>query len=120
MGERLKNKQELNSILNDVFSRKTNDEWVAILDKAGVPYGPVNTIDKVLEDPAIRHRDMVISVDHFGSPLSFFGNPIKMSATPVTEYRTPPRLGADNLEVLGKYLGYSAAYVRQLNEEGII
>jgi CoA:oxalate CoA-transferase len=120
LGDRLKNKKELNAILNDVFARKTNAEWLLILDKAGVPCGPVNTIDKVFEDPAIQHRDMVISVDHFGTELQFFGNPIKMSATPISEYRTPPRLGANNEEVLGEYLGFSAQDVKQLKEEGIL
>ena len=120
MGDRLKHKQELNSILNEVFATRTNAEWQAILDQAGVPCGAVNTIDKVLEDPAILHRNMVISVNHSGKDLRFFGNPIKMSATPITEYRTPPHLGADNEEVFGDYLGFSAQDVKKLKEEGIL
>lgn len=120
LGDRLKHKKELNAILNDVFAGKSNDEWLAILDKGGVPCGPVNTIDKVFEDPAIQQRGMIISVDHSGAPLRFFGNPIKMSSTPITEYRTPPRLGADNQNVLSEYLGFSADDVTQLKEEGII
>jgi CoA:oxalate CoA-transferase len=120
LGDRLKHKNELNSILNKVFASKTNAEWQVILDKAGVPCGAVNTIDKVLEDPAILYRNMVISVDHSGTDLRFFGNPIKMSATPVGEYQTPPRLGANNAEVLGEYLGFSADDVNKLAEEGIL
>lgn len=120
LGDRLNHKKELNTILNDVFAGKTNAEWLAILDKAGIPCGPVNTIDKVLEDPAIMHRGMVITVNHSGTDLRFFGNPIKMSATPISEYLTPPRLGADNQEVLGKYLGFSAEVVAQLEQEGIL
>jgi CoA:oxalate CoA-transferase len=120
LGDRLKHKQELNAILNEAFSRKTNAEWQVILDKAGVPFGPVNTIDKVFEDPAILHRGMVITVDHFGDQLRFFGNPIKMSATPINEYRTPPRLGADNQNVLNEYLGFSADQVEKLKKDGII
>jgi CoA:oxalate CoA-transferase len=120
LGDRLKHKQELNAILNETFASKTNAEWQVILDKAGVPCGPVNTIDKVFEDPAILHRDMVISVDHFGAQLRFFGNPIKMSATPIAEYRTPPRLGADNQEVLKEYLGFSAEEFEKLKKDGIV
>jgi CoA:oxalate CoA-transferase len=120
LGDRLKHKQELNAILNETFASKTNAEWQVILDKAGVPCGPVNTIDKVFEDPAILHRGMVISVDHFGAQLRFFGNPIKMSATPIAEYRTPPRLGADNQEVLKKYLGFSAEAFEKLKKDGIV
>ena len=120
LGDRLKHKQELNAILNEAFARKTNAEWQVILDKAGVPFGPVNTIDKVFEDPAILHRGMIIAVDHFGDQLRFFGNPIKMSETPINEYRTPPRLGADNQEVLKEYLGFSAEQVEKLKKDGII
>ena len=65
-------------------------------------------------------RGLVISVDHSGTNLRFFGNPIKMSATPITEYQTPPRLGADNEEVLIEHLGFSADDVKKLNEEGIL
>jgi len=120
LNDRLKYKEELNAILNEVFAGKTNAEWLEILDKAGVPCGPVNTIDKVLGDPALLHRDMVIDVDHSGSKLRFFGNPIKMSATPINEYLTPPRLGVDNQEVLGEYLGLTAQEVEELKKEGIL
>lgn len=118
MGDRLKNKEELNGLLNDVFSRKTNAEWEPILSKGGVPYAPVNTIDKTFNDPALQHRGMIISVDHFGKELRFFGNPVKMSETPITQYLTPPRLGADNEEVLGRYLGLSSEDISKLKEEG--
>jgi crotonobetainyl-CoA:carnitine CoA-transferase CaiB-like acyl-CoA transferase len=118
MGDRLKNKDELNALLNDLFSRKTNAEWETILSKGGVPFAPVNTIDKVFDDPALQHRGMIISVDHSGKELRFFGNPVKMSETPITQYRTPPRLGADNEEVLGEYLGLSAEDISALKKEG--
>ena len=104
-GDRLKHKKELNALLSEAFSKRTVAEWVEILSKAGVPFGQVNTIDKVFEDPGLNHRQMIISVDHFGEPLRYFGNPVKMSETPIVEYRTPPRLGADNEEIFGKYLG---------------
>ncbi|MCX5908644.1 MAG: CoA transferase [Deltaproteobacteria bacterium] len=120
MGDRLKNKEALNALLNEVFSRKTNAEWEAVLSKAGVPCAPVNTIDKVFADPALQYRGMVISVDHFGKALRFFGNPVKMSSTPINEYGTPPRLGADNQEVLGKYLGLSPDDVARLKKEGTL
>jgi CoA:oxalate CoA-transferase len=120
MGDRLKNKEELNALLNDVFSRKTNAEWEPILNKGGVPFAPVNTIDKVFDDPALQYRGMIISVDHFGKTLRFFGNPMKMSETPISQYQTPPRLGADNEEVLGGYLGFSAEDISALKKEGTL
>lgn len=120
LGDRLKHKEELNAILDDAFACKTSIEWRVILDEAGVPCGPVNTIDKVFDDPAILHRRMVISMDHSGAKARFFGNPIKMSATPITGYGTPPYLGANNKEILCEYVGFSAEYVEQLKKEGIL
>ena len=120
MEDRLKNKEELHTILSPIFSRKTNTEWERILTKAGVPCAPVNTIDKTLIDPAIQHRGMVISVDHFGEKLYFFGNPIKMSETPIREYCAPPLLGADNREVFAEFLGYLPEEVEKLKKKKII
>jgi CoA:oxalate CoA-transferase len=120
MGDRLKNKDELYGILNPLFSRKSNAEWEEILVKAGVPCAPVNTIDKVFVDPAIQHRGMVISIDHLGKEMRFFGNPIKMSETPITEYHSPPRLGADNSKVLAELLGYGPEEVERLKRKKVI
>ncbi len=120
MGDRLTHKEELNAILNNVFSKKTNAEWEEILSKAGVPFAPVNTIDKAFDNPALQHRDMIISIDHFGKDLRFFGNPIKMSKTPISEYTTPPRLGANNEEIFGKYLGLSPDDLAELKKEGTL
>ena len=120
IGDRLKNKDELYGILNPLFSRKTNAEWEEILVKAGVPCAPVNTIDKVFLDPAIQHRGMVISIDHLGEKLQSFGNPIGMSETPISEYQSAPRLGADNRDLLEGLLGYSPEEVERLKRERII
>ena len=72
----------------------------------------------MFDDPALQYRGMIISVDHFGKTLRFFGNPMKMSETPISQYQTPPRLGADNEEVLGGYLGLSAEDISELKKEG--
>lgn len=120
LGDRLKNKAQLNAILDRIFEEKTCQEWCEILTKGGVPFAPVNTIDKVFEDAAMVHRGAVISVEHSGERLRFFGNPIKMSETPVEDYRSPPRLGADNMEVMTRLLGYSVEEVEELMAEGVI
>lgn len=120
MGDRLRNKEELYAILNPLFSRKTNAEWEEILVEAGVPCAPVNTIDKVFVDPAIQHRGMAISIDHLGEELQSFGNPVRMSGTPIREYQSPPRLGADNRDILEGLLGYGPEEVERLKEKKII
>ena len=120
MADRLKNKDELNSLLSDIFIQKTSAEWDEILSREGVPCAPVNTIDRVFEDPAIRHRNTVISVDHFGEKFRSFGNPIKMTATPIEEYKTPPLLGENNQEILTQLLNYTPGDIEQLKKEGVL
>ena len=114
MGKRLTNKDTLNTLLNNIFAQKNSAEWEALLGQKGVPCAPVNTIDKVFDDPALKHRGMVISVDHFGEELKFFGNPLKLSETPIAEYRTPPRLDADGQEILSQQLGLTSEEIFKL------
>ena len=120
MGDRLNHRDELNAILNDIFSQKTSVEWEEVLTKGGVPCGKVKRINEVFEDPSIEDQEMVISVDHCGEILRFFGNPIKMSSTPIKEYTTPPKLGINTAEVLSSLMGYSADEIEKLREEQII
>ncbi|MBN9459924.1 MAG: CoA transferase [Burkholderiales bacterium] len=120
LGDRLKNKGELNAILDRVFESRTCREWSEIFSSFGVPFAPVNAIDKVFDDPALLHRGMVVSVDHSGDDLRMFGNPIKLSRTPIRHYSTPPRLGGDNVSVLTELLDLSVDEVKNLMAEGVI
>ncbi len=101
---------EHNAALKDemesALGRKPVAEWLAVLEKAGVPCGPINTVDKVLADPQVRARNMVVSAeDPVAGTIAMAGNPIKMSlfADPAT--RGPaPALDADRARIL-KELG---------------
>ena len=69
--------------------RKSIDEWVALGEHYGFPCGPINTIDRVFADPQIRARHMVVRT---AEGYDLVANPIHFSATPITEYRSPPFL----------------------------
>jgi crotonobetainyl-CoA:carnitine CoA-transferase CaiB-like acyl-CoA transferase len=73
---------------------RTTDEWVLALRAAGVPCGPVNTIDRVLRDPQVRHRGMVAS----DGERELLGNPVKTGAP--DRFRPAPALGQDDAELL--------------------
>lgn len=120
MDSRGKHKDELIPILDKIFLQKTTAEWEELLVKAGVPCAPVHTIDQVFTDPAIQNRGMVISMEHFGKTLRLFGSPLKMSASPITEYRTPPKLGADTRQIFTELLGYSQKDIDKLKANKII
>ncbi len=82
--------------------RQSVSHWLAVLEEAGVPCGPLNTVDKVLADPQVRARNMVVSVeDPVAGPLTLAGNPLKFSAFPDPTTRSPaPDLDADRGRIL--------------------
>ncbi|NIB43269.1 CoA transferase [Pseudomaricurvus alkylphenolicus] len=101
---RVKNRRELVPVLQHRLLERSRDEWLALFEQAGVPAGPINTIDDVFDDPQIRHRQMRVNVPHsLNSELELPGNPIKLSRTPVNYDRPPPMLGEHTEEVMQQY-----------------
>ncbi len=93
---------------------------VEMLDRAGVPCAPVNTVDKVLLDPQVAARAMVVDVPHPRIPdLKLLGLPIKLSETP-GDIRMPPPLMGEHTEALLKDLGYTEADIRTLRERKVV
>jgi formyl-CoA transferase len=104
--ERVKNREELISILKPVFLTKTSNEWLSMLDAAGIPCGPINTLDKVFAAPQVKAREMLIDVEHAEiGDLRLVGSPLKFSETPVDYRLPPPRLGEHTEEVLKELFG---------------
>ena len=118
------NQYQLYPALEEVFATRTTDEWLQTLEAADIPCAPVNTIDKVLADPQVLDRDMVVDVEHAkGGTIKLVGNPVKMSATPADvrkEFTTPPLLGQHMGEVLIGLLHYSQGQVEELRREEVI
>jgi len=118
---RNENYDELRPLLASAFKVKTINEWQDILDKAGVPNGPINTIDKVVKDPQVLAREMIVEIDHpVAGKTKMPGVPIKLSDTPGS-IRTPaPILGQHAEELLKEFLGYDKETVQKLTEEGVL
>jgi crotonobetainyl-CoA:carnitine CoA-transferase CaiB-like acyl-CoA transferase len=118
------NQYQLYPALEEVFVSRTTEEWLQILEAADIPCAPVNTIDKVLADPQVLDRDMVVDVEHAkGGTVRLVGNPVKMSATPAdvrTQFTTPPLLGQHMEEVLIGLLHYSQGQIADLRREEAI
>ena len=82
-GDRTNNQKALKPILDSVFKTKTIDAWLVVLEEAGIPCAPINTVDRVLKDPQIKARDMIVEVDHpVAGKMHVPGVPIKMYKTP--------------------------------------
>jgi len=118
--ERVHHRHTLIPMLQAEALQYTTATLVAILEEAGVPCAPVNTLDKVLRDPQTAAREMVREVPHPRIPdLQLLGLPIKLSDTPGDIRRPPPLMGQHTEEVL-KDLGYSDADIRSLRERKVV
>lgn len=119
--ERVKNRQELAQILNGIFSQKDAAEWLALLEEAGLPCGPINTVPEVFRHPQAANRNMVQEVDHpSAGRIKLTGFPYKLSRTPASTRLTPPGLGEHNQEILQDLLGYDQEKIKTLQEQGVI
>jgi crotonobetainyl-CoA:carnitine CoA-transferase CaiB-like acyl-CoA transferase len=113
--ERLANKHALWPILEEAFRKRSADEWVAILEREEIPVGVVNTLDRVMKDPQILHRNMVLELKNdSGERARVPGNPIKSSGTPSEECRYPRALGANTAAVLKDVLDLATDEIAEL------
>jgi len=108
------------AFFRDAFRRKTRDEWVRELEPVDICFGPVNDVGEALEDPQLRARQMVVEEEHphYGR-VRTLGSPIKLSATPPVMRRPPHAFGQHTDEVL-RELGYEAAAIAALREQGAV
>ena len=112
---------ELNPMLEEAFRKKTVAQWLAELEDLGIPCGPVNTIDKVVHDPQVKHRNMLVDVErHGGKTVTVVNSPIKMSRTPGYARGASPDLGQHNGWLLNDMLGLSGAETARLKETGAL
>ena len=118
--DRSKNRDALNAIINDITKSRSSADWIEAFNKQGVPSGPINTIDKVFQDPQVQHLGIAQKVV---SPalgeITLVGQPIKMSRTPSSITQAPPERGEHTDEVLGEY-GYDAAAIADLKKRSIV
>jgi crotonobetainyl-CoA:carnitine CoA-transferase CaiB-like acyl-CoA transferase len=118
---RSKNRKALNALMVDIVRKQTNAYWIAAMDKAGVPCGPINTIDKVFADPQVQHLKIATPIDHpkYG-PQKVVGQPIHMSKYPQPEkLKHTPEPGEHTDEVLSS-LGYDQAAIAALRAKGAV
>lgn len=118
---RVANRATLIPTLRQTTVMKTTAEWLRLLEDAGVPGGPVNTIEQVFEDPQVRHRGLRIDLSHpLTKSVPLVGSPLRLSASPVRYQTPPPLLGQHTGEVLSQVLGLDPAAIEQLQRDGVI
>jgi formyl-CoA transferase len=118
--QRVRHRDLLVPQLAEAFLTRGRDEWLKLLDAAGVPCGPINTVDEAFADPQIRFREMELHLkDAQGQDVPQVACPIKMSGTPPRYDAPPPKLGQHTDSVLSA-LGYDAAAIAQLKANGTV
>ncbi len=110
----------LRPMIAEAIKTKTTYEWQEILDRVGVPNGPINTVDKVLQDPQVIAREMIVEIEHpVAGKLKMPGVPVKLSETPGSIRRPAPLLGQHTEEILKEILGFTNEKIDELMKENI-
>ena len=118
---RTQNYEVLEPILTEAMKARTTREWVEELERAGIPCGPVNTIDQVASDPQIAARDMIVDVHHSKAGTFKVANtPFRFSRTPSGVRGASPDLGEHTQDVLSHLLGVADTEIDELRSSGVI
>jgi len=101
---RSQNAEALKVALESVLKTRPMDHWAGVLEAAGVPCGPINTIDRALAHPQVAARNMLVTVDDpVTGPIRVAGNPLKIEGFPDPATRAPaPELDGDRARILAE------------------
>ena len=117
---RMDNLDALAGLMNKVLGQRTRDDWITLLDAAGVPVGPVHSLGEALTHPQTRARGMVVELVHpDAGPTKAIGCPIHFSRTPTRSERPAPRLGEHTRAIL-RECGYDDVEIESFVADGIV
>ena len=117
--ERVKHRDRLNAEIEQLTLKRTSPEWVELLNKAGVPCGPIYNIDQVFADPQVKHLKIAQTIKGKERDLTMAAQPFGLSRTPSRLVRQAPPLGGDTRTVL-KEFGFTAKQIADLEKAGAI
>jgi len=118
---RIENRPALLEQLVPVFATRTADEWIQLFVDAGIPAGPINTVPKMLSDPHMQARGLIVEVPHpTAGSIRLIGPPYKFERTPASVERHPPLLGEHTAEILRQKLGLSDQQLTDLRSAGAL
>jgi len=118
---RVAHRTELVPAVADLLRQRTTREWLAVLEAAQVPCGPINDIAQVFSEPQVRHRRLQLDLPHpIAGRAPGVRNPVRFSRTEIEYERAPPALGADTARELKARLGLDDDVLADLLARGVI
>ncbi|MBU3057176.1 CaiB/BaiF CoA transferase family protein [Pseudomonas indica] len=118
---RVAHRAELIPLIRQATVFKTTAQWVALLEEAGVPCGPINDLAQMFADPQVQARGLRVELPHpLAGTVPQVASPIRLSETPVQYRNAPPLLGEHTERVLGEVLGLSPERIAALREAGVV
>ncbi|HEU0159620.1 MAG TPA: CoA transferase [Hyphomicrobiaceae bacterium] len=119
--DRVRNRDALVPLIRALIKERSRDDWMARMDKAGVPSGAIRSVGEVCDGDLLSARDMIAAMPHPNAgTVKAVKNAMHLSATPLDGYAAPPTLGQHTREVLTGLLGYAAADVEKLARAKVI
>jgi formyl-CoA transferase len=120
-GKRVENRAELTRVLAEIVAKRGTREWLAALEAAGVPCGPINDLAQVFGEPQAQARGLRMELPHpRAGKVALVRSPMRFSATPVQHDVPPPLLGQHTDQVLRDVLDKDAAEIARLRAAGIV
>jgi crotonobetainyl-CoA:carnitine CoA-transferase CaiB-like acyl-CoA transferase len=118
--ERSKNRKALNAEISRLTEKKSTDTWVTELNAAGVPCGPIYSIDQMFDDEQVKHLEIAQDVPNGENRhIRLVGQPFKLSRTPSKMVAPPPEFGEQTEEVLAEF-GFSAGEIAELRKAKVV
>ena len=118
---RVENREALIALLDDMFRGRPDHDWIDLLNRAGVPCSPVQTIREVFDSPQVQATGMLEEIRHpTAGTVRMAGLPVKFSRTPASIRLAPPLLGEHNRQVLDEWLGLDDAAIADLQRRGTL
>jgi CoA:oxalate CoA-transferase len=117
--KRREHRKEINAIIEAAIGGRSREEWITLLNQAGVPCGPVNNLAQAFSDPQVLHQEMVVESAQPCGPVKMPGFPLKLSETPARLAKPSPQVGEQTVEVLQE-LGYPANEIDALIHDRVV
>jgi crotonobetainyl-CoA:carnitine CoA-transferase CaiB-like acyl-CoA transferase len=118
--KRAENRKKLNAAIEEALQKKTSAEWIEVMNRAGIPCGPIYNVGEMFADPQVKHLGIATPVEHpkLGR-YEVLANAAVLSRTPAKVVAATPEVGQHTDEVLQE-LGYGAGEIKKLREGGVV